>query len=277
MHEQFLIWLVLLHAGNRLGFRRRRDTKRIRVSAGRVLVPEPGPPDEEYMRSLKFQNAPVMTDMTIRITEADMHPLSSYIAWAGLRNREPILEVFKELFPKSGNVLELASGSGMHINHFASHFKKLRFQPSDFDETVFAAIKTKRAGQGNLNVEDPININLLEPETWPSPATRLYDVIFAVNLLQVAPIAIACGIAQISSKLLKESGFLAIYGPFKLGGKYTTRSNEAFDREILGAKIPDWGLKDVRDLERAANEHGIFIKRLLELPANNIMLVFRKA
>jgi hypothetical protein len=209
--------------------------------------------------------------------EIDLNPLSQYIAWAGARNREPILEVFKDLFPERGSVLELASGSGMHINFFASRFKDLYFQPSDFDEAVFGSIKQKRAEYGNGNVGDPINIDLMKPETWPSPVDRLYDVIFAVNLLQVAPIGIAYGIARIAAKLLKETGCLAIYGPFKLDGQYTALSNEQFDREILGARAPEWGLKDVRDLEKAANDHGLRIKKLLDLPADNIMLIFRNA
>ncbi len=52
----------------------------------------------------------------------DPHPLSEYVAWAGHRNRDPILEVLKKKLPAdSGEVLELASGSGMHINYFGNY------------------------------------------------------------------------------------------------------------------------------------------------------------
>ena len=108
----------------------------------------------------------------------DPYPLSPYVAWAGNRNRDPILSAFKEIFPKSGNVLELASGAGNHINYFAPHFPQLQFQPSDYDVDVFETIKQKRADQGNANVADPIKIDLTAPETWPDPKDRLYDVIF---------------------------------------------------------------------------------------------------
>jgi Protein of unknown function (DUF938) len=207
----------------------------------------------------------------------DPYPLSSYVAWAGNRNRDPILQVFKEIFPKSGNVLELASGPGNHINYFAPHFKQLYFQPSDYDVDVFETIKQKRSDQGNANVGDPVKIDLTAPETWPDPKDRLYDVIFVVNLLQVAPVAIADGIAQVAARVLTEDGFVAIYGPFKVDGKYTTASNEAFDKEILAAKVPEWGLKDAKDLEKAANAHGIALKKILDLPANNFILVFGRA
>ncbi|MGO9235312.1 MAG: DUF938 domain-containing protein [Methylocella sp.] len=205
------------------------------------------------------------------------HHLSPYVAWAGNRNRDPILHVFKEIFPQSGNVLELASGAGNHINHFAPHFPKLQFQPSDYNVEVFETIKQKRADHKNVNVDDPIKIDLTAPASWPDPKDRLYDVIFVVNLFQVAPVAIADGIAQVAARVLTKDGFVAIYGPFKVDGKYTTQSNEAFDKEILAPKVPEWGLKDVKDLERSANAHGIALKKILDMPANNFILVFGRA
>jgi SAM-dependent methyltransferase len=207
----------------------------------------------------------------------DPYPLSPYVAWAGKRNRDPILNVFKELFPPTGDVLELASGSGAHINYFAPYFKEHQFQPSDYDTDVFETIKNFRAEQGNTNVADPIKIDLAKPETWPDPGVKLYDVVFVINLFQVAPLSIIDGIAQIAARVLKPSGFLAIYGPFKVDAKYTTLSNEAFDKEILAANVPEWGLKDVRELEKAANKYGINLKQQLDLPANNFILVFGKA
>jgi SAM-dependent methyltransferase len=204
----------------------------------------------------------------------DPYPLSDYVAWAGRRNREPILNAFKTFFPKSGNVLELASGSGAHINYFAPHFSNLQFQPSDYDTKVFETIKAKRAEAGNKNVADPLTIDLTDPKTWPDGKDQLYDIVYVINLFQVAPVAIVDGIAQIAARVLKPAGLLAIYGPFKVDGKYTTPSNEAFDQEILAAKVPEWGLKDVRDLEKAAVKYGIVLKKQLDLPANNFLLVF---
>lgn len=209
--------------------------------------------------------------------QIDPHPLSPYVAWAGNRNRDPILTVFKEIFPKSGVVLELASGAGNHVNYFAPHFPSLSFQPSDYDVEVFETIKKKRAEAGNSNVFDPIKIDLTAPGTWPSASDRLYDAIFVVNLFQVAPVSICDGIAQVADRVLTKEGFVAIYGPFKVDGDYTTESNAAFDQEILAPKVAEWGLKDVRDLERAANAHKIALKRIVDMPANNFMLLFGRA
>jgi hypothetical protein len=204
----------------------------------------------------------------------DPYPLSSYVNWAAKRNRDPILDVFKQLFPASGDALELASGSGAHINYFAPHFPHIRFQPSDRDKSVFEAIRQMQAESADANVWDPILIDLTKPETWPDAKAHRYDVIFAINVFHVAPIAIADGVAEIATRVLKETGFLAIYGPFTIDGKYTAPSNEAFDQELRAANAPEWGLKDVRDVEKAANKHGIVLTQQLALPANNFMLVF---
>jgi hypothetical protein len=216
------------------------------------------------------------------VTEAprpdiDPYPLSPYVAWAGNRNKDPILAALKTLLPENGDALELATGAGLHINYFAPHFPSLLFQPSDYDVDVFDSIKTKRTETGNGNVLDPIRIDLTDSSTFPDPKDKLYDAIFVINIFQVAPVAINEGIAHLGQKVLKDNGLIAIYGPFKRDGAYTTESNAAFDKEILAANVPEWGLKDIRDLEAAAAPHGIKLHEVLELPANNFILVFKKA
>ncbi|HUB64962.1 MAG TPA: DUF938 domain-containing protein [Methylocella sp.] len=208
------------------------------------------------------------------VSVVDPYPLSSYVSLAAKRNRDPILDVFKRLFPPSGDILELASGSGAHINYFAPHFPHIRFQPSDCDEGVFEAIRIMQAGHANANVWDPVRIDLAKPETWPDANGLRYDVIFAINVLHVAPIEAVDGVAQIAARVLTETGCLAIYGPFKVDGKFTAPSNESFDQELRAANAQGWGLKDVRDVEKAANKHGIILTQQLALPANNFMLVF---
>jgi Protein of unknown function (DUF938) len=207
----------------------------------------------------------------------DPNPLSPYVAWAGNRNKDPILSVFKNVFPKTGNVLELASGAGLHINYFAPHFPEIRFQPSDRDLTVFESIKQKRAEASNKNVVDPIAIDLTDATTWPDPQQGLYDAIFVINIFQVAPVSIADGIAALGAKILSLSGFIAIYGPFTLNGKPTTTSNQAFDGELRATAVPDWHLKDIGDLEKAANKHGLVLKQRFDMPVNNFLLQFARA
>jgi cyclopropane fatty-acyl-phospholipid synthase-like methyltransferase len=208
----------------------------------------------------------------------DPHPLSPYVAWAGGRNRDPILSVLQSRLPaQAGRVLEFASGSGMHINYFAPHFRHLTFQPTDLNQEVFANIRRLAREQGNENLRDPLPLDLTQPETWPSGEEHVYDTIFCINIFQVAPISIAEGMMQCASRLLRQGGFLSIYGPFVVDGRHTTDSNQAFDQEVRSAGVAEWGLKDVADLKKAASRHGMELKEQIDMPANNFMLIFAHA
>ncbi|MCF7970610.1 MAG: DUF938 domain-containing protein [Methylococcaceae bacterium] len=206
----------------------------------------------------------------------DPHPLSEYVAWAGNRNREPILGVLKEKLPKdSGRVLEMASGSGMHINYFAPHFEHLHFHPSDRDIEVFDHIKDLSAAHGNDNIADPVHLDLTKPETWFKEDMKgSFASIFCINIFQVAPISIADGMMECAEHLLNEDGFLLIYGPFQVEGQFSTESNQEFHQTLSSAGVPEWGLKDVADLKAAAAKHGMELKEQINMPANNFSLIF---
>ncbi len=204
------------------------------------------------------------------------HPLSEYVAWAGNRNREPILGVLKEKLPKDkGRILEMASGSGMHINYFAPHFDHLHFHPSDRDIEVFDNIKKLTKEHGNDNIADPIHLDLTDPETWfNKDMSESFSAIFCINIFQVAPISIADGMMECAAHLLNENGILLIYGPFQVQGSFTTESNQQFHKTLSSAGVPEWGLKDVSDLKKAAAKHGLELKEQIDMPANNFSLIF---
>ncbi|OHX37088.1 DUF938 domain-containing protein [Methylomonas sp. LWB] len=204
------------------------------------------------------------------------HPLSEYVAWAGNRNREPILGVLKEKLPKDkGRVLEMASGSGMHINFFAPHFDHLHFHPTDKDREVFDNIKQLTVDHGNDNIADPVHLDLTDPDTWFNPGAKgSFDAIFCINIFQVAPISIADGMMECASHLLDNQGILLIYGPFRVEGTFTTDSNKVFHETLSSAGVSEWGLKDVADLRAAAERHGMELKEQIDMPANNFSLIF---
>lgn len=206
----------------------------------------------------------------------DPHPLSEYVAWAGGRNREPILGVLKDKLPKDPErVLEMASGSGMHINFFAPHFEHLHFHPTDKDIEVFDNIKKLAGEHGNNNIADPVHLDLTAPNTWFNPGTeKSFAAIFCINIFQVAPISIADGMMNCASKLLKDDGFLLIYGPFQHEGKFSTDSNKAFHDTLSSIGVSEWGLKDIADLKKAAHDHGMKLKEVIDMPSNNFSLIF---
>lgn len=210
----------------------------------------------------------------------DPHPLSEYVAWAGNRNREPLLGVLKEKLPKdSGQVLELASGSGMHINYFAPHFEHLHFHPTDRDEEVFDNIKKLSVEHGNDNIADPAHLDLTDPDTWFNAANgqkNVFSSMFCINIFQVAPISIADGMMECASKLLTDNGFLLIYGPFQEKGVFSTESNKEFHNTLASAGVDEWGLKDIADLQAAAERHGMELSEKINMPANNFSLIFTR-
>lgn len=209
----------------------------------------------------------------------DPHPLSDYVAWAGGRNREPILNVLKQKLPENpGKVLEFASGSGMHINYFAPNFSHLQFHPSDKDTEVFDAIKTRTQEEGNSNIVDPVHLDLTKSQSW----TKLeqegsFDAIFCINIFQVAPISIADGMMECAAHLLSQEGIMLIYGPFQVEGTFSTQSNQEFHETLRSAGVIEWGLKDVVDIKKAAAQFDLKLAEIVDMPANNFSLIIEKS
>ena len=210
----------------------------------------------------------------------DPHPLSAYVSWAGHRNRDPILKVLQskmEEIPSNPNgqttVLEVASGSGMHLTYFAPKFPELSFIPTEKTDETVANIRELRDKTGATNVQDPLVLDLTKPQDLP--VTQKVSAIFCINIFQVAPISIADGMMQCAAKLLEKGGLLMIYGPFKRDGSFTTQSNQDFDTKLQGAQVDEWGLKDMADLHQAAAKHGLVNEQVIDMPTNNFMLVYK--
>lgn len=204
-------------------------------------------------------------------------PLSPYVAWAGQRNRDPILAVLKDLLPEEGaHVLEFASGSGMHLHYFAPHFEHLQFHPSDLNEDVLPHIEKTTKASGLANVRQPRKLDLTQAHTWPNPEDLKFRAIYCINIFQVAPVSIAEGMMQCAAGLLADEGFLLIYGPFKDHGEFSVASNQEFDATLLSAGVPEWGLKDIADLDAAAGRHGLALERKIAMPANNFCLIYTR-
>ena len=187
------------------------------------------------------------------------------------RNREPILAVLKAHLPPRGLVLEVASGSGEHIVHFAQAFPGLDFQPSDPDRQARASIDAWTAEAGLQNVRPAIALDAAA-ETWPISAA---DAVLCINMIHIAPWNSAAGLVRGAATLLRADGTLYVYGPFRRDGAHTAPSNAAFDRS-LRQQNPDWGVRDLEAVTALAQAHG-FAEPIIEaMPANNLSLIFRK-
>lgn len=187
------------------------------------------------------------------------------------RNREPILDVLKTIMPEQGHVLELASGSGEHIIHFADYFKKLTWQPSDLEENALKSIQSWIQHKELSNVRPPLKLNTTEPK-WPLETT---DGILCINMIHISPWEATIGLMDKASRLLNKGGFLYLYGPFRIDGKQTSSSNEAFEG-WLKEKDTRFGVRDMAEVEAQANQQGLKLNQKIPMPANNFSLVFHK-
>lgn len=189
---------------------------------------------------------------------------------ATLRNRDAIAAVLRNELPDTGLVLEVASGSGEHVVHFAVTFPALDWQPSDPDPAALASIAALR-GDANLpNLRAPLLIDAADAD-WPIDAA---DALLCINMVHISPWAATLGLLARGAQLLAPGAPLILYGPYVQDDVPTAPSNLAFDRSLKD-RNPQWGLRTLTDVDRAAADVGLERTRRVAMPANNLMLVYR--
>ncbi|UPG71932.1 class I SAM-dependent methyltransferase [Roseomonas gilardii subsp. gilardii] len=191
---------------------------------------------------------------------------------AAERNRDPILAVLRRHLPAEGLVLEVASGTGQHAVHFAAALPGLVFQPSDPDSSARASIDAWAAASGLPNLRPALDLDA-GAEDWPalSPVAVL-----CINMIHISPWAATRGLLAGSARVLPAGGVLLLYGPYRRDDVETAPSNEEFDRS-LRRRNPAWGLRRLEDVTAEAARHGFRRQEVVEMPANNLCVVFRHA
>jgi SAM-dependent methyltransferase len=197
------------------------------------------------------------------------------------RNHQAIRALLRRyLAGKSGDVIEAGSGTGQHVVDFARHFPDIVWWPSDLNEAHLKSIAAWRAHTGLGNIRPPLRIDLSDP-AWcgelhdGSGPAKLLGV-FCANVIHIAPWRVAEGLFAGAARYLREDGKLFLYGPFKRGGKHIAVSNAVFDSS-LRERDPEWGVRDIGDLEKLAAGVGLGLIEIAEMPANNLVLVFERA
>lgn len=190
---------------------------------------------------------------------------------AALRNREPIADVLSEWLPERGLVLEIASGTGEHAVHFAERFPQLEWQPSDVHADALASIIAWRNAAGLPNLREPVVLDASKGD-WPVDHA---DAVLSINMVHISPWASALGLIAGAARLLPSGAPLILYGPWLTAGIPTAPSNLEFDAN-LKSRDPEWGLRSVEMFAGAADEKGFTLERTRAMPANNLMLLFRR-
>ncbi|MCK2052997.1 DUF938 domain-containing protein [Methylobacterium sp. 37f] len=194
------------------------------------------------------------------------------VAPAVARNRAAILDVLRGVLPGAGTVLEIASGSGEHVVHFAAALPGLAWQPSDPDPTHRRSIDAHARAAGLTNLRPSVDLDA-SAATWPIARA---DAILCINMIHIAPWPATEGLMAGSARLLAPGGVLFLYGAFRENGRHTTESNAAFDAD-LRRRDARWGVRDLETVADLAARHGLRLETRLDLPANNLALVLARS
>lgn len=190
---------------------------------------------------------------------------------SALRNRDPISDLLREVLPASGTVLEIASGSGEHVIHFAELFPDLVWQPSDPSPEARASIKAWVKAEALTNVLPPLDLDA-SSESWPVARA---EAMIAINMIHISPWPATQGLLKRAGQLLPAGGPLILYGPYRRQGQPLVASNVEFDAS-LRARNPEWGIRLLEDVAGLAAQSGLALTSVTEMPANNLGVVFTR-
>ena len=187
------------------------------------------------------------------------------------RNKGHIVDVLKRVLPDSGMALEVGSGTGQHVIHFARQFPELTWQPTDYDQVAIASIESYRREARLKNVREPLLLEVRK-KLW---GNGLLDAVLAVNLVHVTSWSVCEGLFDGARRHLRPSGVLFLYGPFKQNGGFTNADDAALDA-ALRSRNADWGLRDIEAVAALGTARNLLVEQAVDLPGGQLGVVFRK-
>jgi SAM-dependent methyltransferase len=195
------------------------------------------------------------------------------------RNHEPIWSgIGGFLATQSGDLLEIGSGTGQHAAAFAPRAAGITWWPSDIHDSHLRSIAAWRAHSGAVNLRSPQRVDLNDIDwSWTGEARNApLTAMLCINVLHISPWRVSQNLFAGAGRLLRQHGRLFVYGPFQRNGSHTSQSNVAFDAS-LRAENPEWGVRDVSDLNGLAKTAGLTEAEISPMPANNLVLAFARA
>lgn len=212
------------------------------------------------------------------------------------RNREPILRVLQQVLPQEGLVLEIASGTGEHAVFLAPQLFPRYWLPSDADAVALASILAWQQHSPAERLLPPLTLDMSQPH-WigvakmaiaelrpqhppstsaqPIPGDLSMTAIININMIHISPWSATLGLMKGAEALLPSGGVLYLYGPYRQNDVPTALSNEAFDAS-LRSRNPAWGLRHLDDVVAVAAQHSLHLSDRIEMPANNLSIVFER-
>lgn len=220
----------------------------------------------------------------------------NFIIFSGRRLKNPsatrncpgILDVLLKTLDRTTSnlkLLEIASGVGQHVAFFAPHFPNITFYPSEYDTSLFDSIRSYN--ETAKNIMPPLYIDIGEPyQNWQwngkgsttveaADLSKKFDYILNINMIHITPWQCTEGLFKNAAGLLKNNGLVITYGPYAINGVLTPDSNKNFDQHLRQTN-PEWGVRDLRDIEQLANQFNIKLMQTYDMPANNKICVWKK-
>ncbi len=186
------------------------------------------------------------------------------------QNKDPILQVLRQVLIEPGVVLEIGSGTGQHAVHFAAHLPHLIWQPSDLEERL-PGLRLWLEEARLTNVREPL---ALDVSSLPWPIEEK-DAAYSSNTAHIMHWPQVVDMFKGLGRVLKSGGLFCLYGPFSYVGEHISASNREFDAS-LRARDPGMGVRDVEALKTLAGESGLSLVQDFEMPVNNRTLVWRR-
>jgi len=194
---------------------------------------------------------------------------------AAERNKQPIAGQLLALLPAGAKVLEIAAGSGQHTAYFAQAMPGVHWHPTEQLESGLASIRALQAATGLANFGSPRRLNVLDAD-WQQACD--YDAVLCINMIHISPWETTPALFAGAARHLKRdsSSLVVLYGPYREGGRHTAASNEAFE-SWLKSLDPRYGVRNLEDVEATAQAAGFVRVQLTRMPANNLLLAFRRS
>lgn len=202
---------------------------------------------------------------------------------AANRNKEPILQVLKRFISsdtdnieeESPLFLEIASGSGQHLAHFAPWFPGVKFQPTEVDENLFGSISYYANHCPTKNILQPMLVDICNKFSCYGFNENSIDYMYNANMIHISPYECTVGLFENAGTYLKNDALMITYGPYSKDGVITPQSNIDFDAS-LRARDPSWGVRDITALIKLGEENSMSLIDTIEMPSNNKILIWKK-
>ncbi|EDV27383.1 uncharacterized protein TRIADDRAFT_63612 [Trichoplax adhaerens] len=198
---------------------------------------------------------------------------------ASERNKHHICDVLKQVLNSndSYSVAEVASGHGQHICFFAKEFRQSVWSPTEINAEYLNRLTENVNREQLSNVKPAVLLDASwEPSRWKeSLSVNGYDLVININMVHISPFEATIGLFNGAASILKQNGYLLLYGPYAIHGVISPESNVKF-HHWLKSKCTEWGLRDIFELETLAHKNNMVLEKTIDMPANNKILLFRK-